>query len=89
MADVDYEVISESEYQQRTRGKGRGRRSRYSSLGKEAEALKEGQVIALTGSKNQVVSVRNFFKRNYNDTFQVRSVSGEGEDYEIYISRAD
>ena len=86
---MDYEVISSSEYEKRTRGKGRGRRSRYTSLGKEAEKLKEGQVIAMTGSKNQVVSVRNFFKRNHGDDFQVRSVSGDNDDYEIYVQRAE
>jgi hypothetical protein len=63
MADVDYQIISATEYEKRTRGKGRGRRSRYTPLGKEAEKLKPGQVIAMGGSKNQVVSVRNFFKR--------------------------
>ncbi|HLT47038.1 MAG TPA: hypothetical protein VK002_07405 [Rubricoccaceae bacterium] len=88
MADIDYEVISASEFEKRTRGKGRGRRSRYTDLGKEAERLKENQVIAMTGSKNQVVSVRNFFKRNYGDDFQVRSVAGDGDTYEIYVQRA-
>jgi hypothetical protein len=87
MADADYEVISMSEYEKRTRGRGRGRRSRYTALGKEAEKLKEGQVIAMNGSKNQVVSVRNFFKRNFGDTYQVRSVAGD-DAYEIYVQRA-
>ena len=87
MADMDFEVISASEYEKRTRGRGRGRRSRYTPLGKEAEGLKSGQVIAMTGSKNQVVSVRNFFKRNYGDTFRVRSVAGENDQYDIYIER--
>ena len=86
---MDYEVISASEYEKRTRGKGRGRRSRYTTLGKEAEKLKEGQVIAMTGSKNQVVSIRNFFKRNYGDAYQVRSVSGDNDEYEIYVQRAE
>jgi hypothetical protein len=88
MADVDFEVISTSEYEKRTRGKGRGRRSRYTALGKQAESLKDNQVVAMQGSKNQVVSVRNFFKRNYGDTYQVRSVAGEDEVYDIYVQRA-
>ena len=87
MADVDFEVISTSEYEKRTRGRGRGRRSRYTTLGKQAEGLKEGQVVAMKGSKNQVVSVRNFFKRNYGDTYQIRSVAGEDGDYDIYVRR--
>ena len=87
MADMDYEVISSSEYEKRTRGRGRGRRSRYSSLGKEAEGLKAGQVIATKGSKNQVVSIRNFFKRNFGDDYRVRSVASEGDEYDIYIER--
>ena len=89
MADVDYEVISKSEYDKRTRGRGRGRRSRYTALGKEAEGLKESQAIAMKGSKNQVVSIRNFFKRNYGDDFQVRSISGEGDSYDIYVRRSE
>lgn len=87
MAGVDYEVISNREYEKRTRGRGRGRRSRYTPLGKEAEKLKQGQVIAMKGSKNQVVSVRNFFKRNYGDDFRVRSVASDGDEYDIYIER--
>lgn len=87
MADINYEVISASEYEKRTRGRGRGRRSRYSSLGKEAESLKEGQVVAMKGSKNQVVSVRNYFKRNHGDGFQVRSVASVDGNYDIYIQR--
>lgn len=89
MADIDYEVITTSEYRDRTRGKGRGRRSKYTDLGKQAESLKSGQVVAMRGSKNQVVSVRNFFKRNYEDAFVVRSVAAEDDQYDIYIHRAD
>lgn len=88
MADLDFHVISADEYRTRTRGRGRGRRSKYSALGQQAENLKKGQVIAMTGSKNQVVSVRNFFKRNYNDDFAVRSVSAGDDAYDIYIQRA-
>lgn len=89
MADFDFEVITTDEYRARTRGKGRGRRSKYSALGQQAEQLKKGQVVALNGSKNQVVSIRNFFRRNYGDDFVVRSVSGEGDSYDIYIERTD
>lgn len=88
MADVDYEVISNTEYEKRTRGRGRGRRSRYTDLGKEAQKLKESQVVAMRGSKNQVVSVRNYFKRNHGDAYQVRSVAADDGDYDIYVSRA-
>ena len=88
MADMDFEVISTDEYKNRTRGRGRGRRSKYSGLGQQAEKLKKGQVVAMSGSKNQVVSVRNFFKRNYNDDFVVRSVAGKGDTYDIYVQRA-
>ena len=89
MSDPAFEVISTSEYQKRTRGRGRGRTSKYSPLGREAEKLGSGKVIALNGSKNQVVSIRNFFKRNYEDEFVVRSVASEGDTYDIYISRND
>ena len=89
MADQDFEVISTSEYQKRTRGRGRGRSSKYSSLGKEAEKLTSGKVSAFNGSKNQVVSVRNFFKRNYGSDYSVRSVASENGSYDIYIQRAD
>ncbi len=89
MADQAYEIISTSEYQKRTRGRGRGRTSKYSALGKEAENLGSGKVIALSGTKNQVVSIRNFFKRNYGNDFVVRSVSGDDGNYDIYIQRAE
>jgi hypothetical protein len=88
MAQLDYEVISNTEYEKRTRGRGRGRRSRYTTLGQEAQKLKEGQVVAMKGSKNQVVSVRNYFKRNHGDEFTVRSVAGDEGTYDIYVSRA-
>lgn len=89
MSSQEFEVISTSEYQKRTRGRGRGRTSKYSSLGKEAEKLTSGKVIALNGTKNQVVSIRNFFKRNYNDEFAVRSVSAENDTFDIYVQRAE
>jgi hypothetical protein len=91
MADIDFEVISADEYSTRTRGRGRGggRRSKYTAIGQQAQNLKKGQVVALKGTKNQVVSVRNYFKRNYNEDFTVRSVAAGEDAYDIYIHRAD
>jgi hypothetical protein len=89
MADIDFEVISSSEYEKRTRGRGRGRRSKYDELGKQASFLKAGQVIAARVSKNQVLSLRNHFKRRHGEEFTVRSIAADDGGYDVYIQRAE
>ncbi|CAN5526082.1 hypothetical protein BH23BAC4_BH23BAC4_08060 [soil metagenome] len=84
-----FERLSEDEYEVRRRstGSGRGRRSKYTPVGVEAEKLENDQVLVFKASKNEVQSIRNYFRRNYDADFQV-SASSAGEDqFEVSVRR--
>jgi hypothetical protein len=65
------------------------RRSKYSQVGDQFAPLQNGEAIVFEASKNEVQGVRNYMRRNFEDTFKLRSRSLGNDQFEIQIIRLD
>lgn len=82
-----FEVMSSSDAASRRSRRGQ-RRSKYSTIGDQVNALKGNEVVAFQASKNEVQGIRNYMRRNFGDTYKVYSRSGEGDMFEVHIAKA-
>ena len=82
----EFETISKNEASQRKSRRGQ-RRSKYSPIGENFDALGKSEVLTFTASKNEVQGIRNYMRRNYEGEHEVSSRRGAGDFFEVYISK--
>lgn len=83
----EFETLSEEEA--RTRRSRRGtRRSKYSTVGDQFAQLDSGQVLAFRASKNEVQGVRNYMRRNFENTHTVNSRRIDDENFEVHLTKS-
>ena len=82
-----FETISSSEAQARKSQRGR-RRSKYSPIGEQVEALGKKDVLTFTATKNEVQGIRNYMRRNFEDSHVVSSRSAGDGNFTVYIQAA-
>ena len=82
----EFETISASEASKRKAQRGR-RRSKYSPIGEQFEALGQEEVLVFTATKNEVQGIRNYMRRNFEDNHLVSSRAASGDNFEVYISK--
>lgn len=79
-----FETLSQSDAKKRFSKKG-SRRSKYSPIGDQLEALRANQVLAFEASKNEVQGIRNYISRNYGSEYKVSSRSTGSNSFEVHI----
>lgn len=83
----EFQTISSKEASDRRSRRGQ-RRSKYSAVGEQFDALENDQVLVFQASKNEVQGVRNYMRRNFEGEHQVNSRRTEGDMFEIHISKS-
>lgn len=81
-----FETISKTEASDRRSRRGT-RRSKYSIVGEQFEALKQDKVLVFQASKNEVQGVRNYMRRNFDGQYKVNSRRTDDEHFEVHISK--
>lgn len=85
-SDFKFETISAEEASQRKTKRGR-RRSKYSPIGERFNDLNASEVLVFTATKNEVQGIRNYMRRNFEDTHTVSSRAADGDNFEVYLSK--
>ena len=89
--DFDFRTLSADEAARRRSELGvrGGRRSKYSPVGERVADLAPGSVLAFTLSPNQLVSLRNYMTRNFQDRFRVASRRVGEDQFEVHIAHQE
>ena len=82
----DFETISSKEADERRSVRGT-RKSKYSPIGEKFKDLDKDKVLVFKANKNEVQGVRNYMRRNFEGEHKVNSRRGEGDTFEVHISR--
>ena len=84
-ANFKFEVVDDSAAAERRSRRGQ-RRSKYSTIGDQVNALKKGTVLTFEASKNEVQGIRNYMRRNFDDAYKVYSRRSTGDNFEVHIA---
>ncbi|HEX8298225.1 MAG TPA: hypothetical protein VF594_03620 [Rubricoccaceae bacterium] len=82
-----FEVVKDADAVARRSRRGQ-RRSKYSTIGDQLASLPAGNVLTFEASKNEVQGIRNYMRRNFEDTYKVFSRRSEGDNFEVHIAAA-
>ena len=82
-----FEVVDQKNAAERRSRRGL-RRSKYSKIGDQVNSLKGSDVLAFQASKNEVQGIRNYMRRNFDDSFKVYSRRADGDMFEVHIAKA-
>ncbi len=80
-----FEVVNDTDAADRRSRRGQ-RRSKYSTIGDQVNALKAGDVLTFEASKNEVQGIRNYMRRNFEDVYKVYSRRSTGDNFEVHIA---
>lgn len=83
--DFQFEVVKDNDAAARRSKRGQ-RRSKYSAIGDQVNALKKGHVLTFEASKNEVQGIRNYMRRNFEDAYKVYSRRSTGDNFEVHIA---
>lgn len=84
--NFDFAVLSSTDAADRRSRRGL-RRSKYSVIGDRFTDLATDEVLVFEASKNEVQGIRNYMRRNFEDSFKISTRRGDGDTFEVHISK--
>ncbi len=82
----EFSVVSSDEAADRRSRRGL-RKSKYSVIGDRFADLASSDVLVFEASKNEVQGIRNYMRRNFEDSFKINTRRGDGDMFEVHISK--